>query len=104
MNRLLATTFEFVKFLLGWVLLGILGISIAQFGLPVTALLVVSVLGFICSVVGFRSLEMAFGMIVFIILGSLLAFSTDWAWVAPWLPGGFMVTVAIGSYLERNND
>ena len=42
-------------------------------------------------------------MIVASVLGGLLNSTTDWAWIAPFLPAGFMLSVALENAIREKS-
>ena len=80
----------------GWAIPTILGFGSAWLGYPTAAVGLVAAVGLLCSLKGFNGCEMPLAMIIFTALGILLLPLTTWAWVAPMLPAGFMVSVAFG--------
>ncbi|TWU49000.1 hypothetical protein Poly51_49040 [Rubripirellula tenax] len=99
MTRMLEALRGVALFVSGWVVLAILGIAFAS--APLLALTGVSVVGFACAIKGFGSLEMPFAMVVSAVLGAVLLPKTEWAWIAPWLPGGFMVSVVLTDLFDK---
>jgi len=83
----------------GWIALSTLGFATTLYSGPVFALALVSAIGIACSLKGFGGCEMLVAMIVSTVLGALLIPLTPWAWVAPMLPGGFMVSVVFADIL-----
>ena len=89
------TVLEFLRSVSGWLALGVVGILVMLASTPFLSFILVSTIGIGCSIFAFRSLEMPFAMAIATILGGMLMPITIFAWIAPWLPGGFMLTVAL---------
>ena len=88
---------ENLRFTYGWLVLGVVGIAGLLMFTSFVSLILVSAIGICCSILAFRSLEMLLAMAAGTILGAMLITFTNWAWIAPWLPGGFMLTVTLDS-------
>lgn len=86
---------------IGWISLGVLGTLLTLFSLPQFALIAVASIGIIASLRGFGGCEMLLAMILASILGGLLIQFTTWAWIAPFVPGGFMLSVAMEEALGK---
>ena len=91
---------EFLSFVSGWLALGVVGTLGMLASTSFLSFILVSTIGIGCSIFAFRSLEMPFGMAIATILGGMLVPITTFAWIAPWLPGGFMLTVALARLRE----
>ena len=83
----------------GWVALLTIGASTTFYLGPIPALVIVSAIGIACSLKGFGGCEMPIAMLVFIVLGVIAIPLTRWAWVAPSLPGGFMLSAVLTDFL-----
>ena len=71
--------------------------------LPRIALIATASIGIIAAIKGFRGFEMLLMMIVASVLGGLLNSTTDWAWIAPFLPAGFMLSVALENAIREKS-
>lgn len=83
----------------GWGILTILGVVLNWLHEPAIALAIIAMIGITCSVKAFGGCEMLVAMIVFTVLGCILLPATPLAWIAPALPGGFMVSVFVSDLI-----
>ncbi len=86
-------------FACGWGALATLGTVLTLSGEPLFALAIIAMVGSACSVKAFGGCEMLAAMIVFTVLGCVLFPTTTWAWIAPTLPGGFMVSAFVADLI-----
>ncbi|MFO0942506.1 MAG: hypothetical protein U0930_17350 [Pirellulales bacterium] len=93
---------ELSLFTIGWILLGVLGTLLTLYSRPEFALIAVASIGIISSLRGFNGCEMLLAMFIASIVGGHLLLFTVWAWIAPFVPGGFMLSVAIENTFENN--
>ena len=85
-------------FACGWGVLAILGVVLTLSDEPLFALAIIALIGTACSIKAF-GFEMFVAMIVFTVLGCVLIPATPWAWIAPTLPGGFMVSAFVADLI-----
>lgn len=85
----------------GWISLGVLGTLLTLMAFPHFALIAVASIGIIASTRGFGGCEMLLAMIIASVLGGLLIQFTVWAWIAPFIPGGFMLSVALEDSIAK---
>ena len=99
MNREPGLASTVALFACGWGALATLGTVLTLFDEPLFALAIVAMVGIACSVKAFGGCEMLVAMIVFTVLGCVLLPATPWAWIAPTLPGGFMVSAFVADLI-----
>ncbi len=83
----------------GWITLFAIGVATTFYLGPIPALAIISAIGIVCSLKGFGGCEMFMAMFVFIVLGVIAIPLTGWAWVAPMLPGGIMLSAVFTGFI-----